>query len=52
MFDDEINADTLRVLLDELRADLERRRGVELVALASGWRFQSSAGHAAATWTA
>ena len=42
MFDDEINADTLRVLLDELRTDWSGR-GVELVALASGWRFQSSA---------
>jgi len=42
MFDDEINGDTLRVLLDELRADWTGR-GVELVALASGWRFQSSA---------
>ena len=42
MFDDEINADTLRVLLDELRTDW-MGRGVELVALASGWRFQSSA---------
>lgn len=42
MFDDEINADTLRVLLDELRTDWIGR-GVELVALASGWRFQSSA---------
>lgn len=42
MFDDEINADTLRVLLDELRTDWTGR-GVELVALASGWRFQSSA---------
>ena len=42
MFDDEVNADTLRVLLDELRADWSGR-GVELVALASGWRFQSSA---------
>jgi segregation and condensation protein B len=42
MFNDEINADTLRVLLDELRTDW-MGRGVELVALASGWRFQSSA---------
>jgi len=42
MFNDEINADTLRVLLDELRTDWTGR-GVELVALASGWRFQSSA---------
>lgn len=42
MFDDELNADTLRVLLDELRGDWAGR-GVELTALASGWRFQSAA---------
>ena len=42
MFNDEINADTLRVLLDELRADWSGR-GIELAALASGWRFQSAA---------
>ena len=42
MFNDEINADTLRVLLDELRSDWNGR-GVELTALASGWRFQSAA---------
>lgn len=42
MFNDEINADTLRVLLDELRADWTGR-GIELAALASGWRFQSAA---------
>jgi len=42
MFDDEINADTLRVLLDELRSDWAGR-GIELMALASGWRFQSAA---------
>lgn len=40
LFDDEIGADTLRTLLDDLRHDW-RERGVELVALASGWRFQS-----------
>ena len=40
LFDDEIGADTLRALLDDLRHDW-RERGVELVALASGWRFQS-----------
>jgi segregation and condensation protein B len=40
LFADELNADTLRVLLDELRGDWSGR-GVELVALASGWRFQS-----------
>jgi segregation and condensation protein B len=38
----EIGTDTLRVLLDELRADWQGR-GVELVPLASGWRFQSTA---------
>jgi segregation and condensation protein B len=42
LFADELNADTLRALLDELRADWGGR-GVELVALASGWRFQSTA---------
>jgi len=41
LFADEINADTLRVLLDELRHDWSTR-GIELVALASGWRFQSA----------
>lgn len=41
LFQDEIGADTIRVLLDELRADWSGR-GVELVALASGWRFQSA----------
>ena len=37
---DEVNADSVRMLLDELTRDWEDR-GVELVALASGWRFQS-----------
>jgi segregation and condensation protein B len=40
LFDDQIGADTLRALLDELTRDWENR-GVELVALSSGWRFQS-----------
>ncbi|MBK1616552.1 SMC-Scp complex subunit ScpB [Rubrivivax gelatinosus] len=40
LFDDQLGHDTLRTLLDELGADW-RGRGVELVALASGWRFQS-----------
>ena len=40
LFDDEVGADTLRRLLDEI-ADDWHDRGVELVALASGWRFQS-----------
>ncbi len=40
LFDDEVGTDTLRMLLDELTRDWESR-GVELVALATGWRFQS-----------
>lgn len=40
LFDDEVGPDTLRQLLDELSQDWQGR-GVELVALASGWRFQS-----------
>jgi segregation and condensation protein B len=40
LFADEIGADTLRSLLDELTRDWEGR-GVELVALATGWRLQS-----------
>jgi segregation and condensation protein B len=41
LFNDELNADTVRVLLDELRTDWSGR-GVELVAIATGWRFQSA----------
>jgi segregation and condensation protein B len=41
LFNDELNADTIRVLLDELRVDWNGR-GVELAALATGWRFQSA----------
>jgi segregation and condensation protein B len=40
LFADELGADTVRALLDELMRDWQGR-GVELVALASGWRFQS-----------
>lgn len=40
LFDGEVGADTLRRVLDELVTDWQDR-GVELVALASGWRFQS-----------
>jgi len=42
MFDDQIDADTLRMLLEELR-EAWTGRGVELVATASGWRFQTKA---------
>jgi len=41
LFNDELNADTVRVLLDELRTDWNGR-GVELAAIATGWRFQSA----------
>ena len=40
LFEDEIGPDTLRRLLDELRADWSVR-AVELVNTASGWRFQT-----------
>ncbi|MDR7331469.1 SMC-Scp complex subunit ScpB [Roseateles asaccharophilus] len=40
LFADELGADSLRSLLDELTRDWDGK-GVELVALASGWRFQS-----------
>ena len=40
LFEEDIGADTLRRLLDELRQGWEGR-GVELVNLASGWRFQT-----------
>ena len=42
MFDDEVDADTLRKLLEELR-EAWVGRGVELVVTASGWRFQTKA---------
>ena len=42
MFDDEIDADTVRLLLEELR-EAWTGRGVELVVTASGWRFQTKA---------
>jgi len=40
LFADELGPDTLRALIDELVRDWAGR-GVELVALAQGWRFQS-----------
>ena len=40
LFDDQIGTDTLRSMLDELVRDWNGR-GVELVSIASGWRFQS-----------
>src|SRR5690606_38916616 len=41
LFDDELGADTIRTLLDELREQWNGR-GVELSPLATGWRFQST----------
>ncbi|HKY01989.1 MAG TPA: SMC-Scp complex subunit ScpB [Burkholderiales bacterium] len=43
LFDEEIGADTIRRLLDELREQWADR-GVELVNLATGWRFQTRPG--------
>jgi segregation and condensation protein B len=40
LFDGEVGADTLRRLLEELREEWSGR-GVELVSVASGWRFQT-----------
>ena len=40
LFQDEVGADTLKDMLDDL-ASLWTGRGVELVQVASGWRFQS-----------
>ena len=40
LFDDEIGADTIRNLLAELREEWSGR-AVELVSVASGWRFQT-----------
>lgn len=40
LFADEVGPDTLKGLLDELIQDWQGR-GIELVALAHGWRFQS-----------
>lgn len=40
LFADGVSADAVRTLLEDLRSDWSGR-GVELVGLASGWRFQS-----------
>jgi len=40
LFDEEFDDDTWRTLLDDLRRDWASR-GVELVQLATGWRFQT-----------
>ena len=44
LFDEDPGPDMVRRLLDELRAEwFDAARGVELVQLASGWRFQTRA---------
>ena len=40
LFNDELGADSIKSLLEDLRNDWTQR-GVELVCVASGWRFQS-----------
>jgi len=40
LFDEAVGADTIKRLLEELQADWAQR-GVQLVQVASGWRFQS-----------
>ena len=40
LFDDMLGADTIKTLLLELQQDWEQR-GLELVSVSSGWRFQS-----------
>jgi segregation and condensation protein B len=40
VFDAEVHADFLRIALEELRGDWQGR-GVELVSVAEGWRFQT-----------
>ncbi|MBT2302836.1 SMC-Scp complex subunit ScpB [Variovorax paradoxus] len=40
LFDDELGADTIKSLLLELQEDWSQR-GLELVSVATGWRFQS-----------
>jgi segregation and condensation protein B len=42
LFDQELNVETLRKLLDELKEEWSGR-AIELVNLASGWRFQTRA---------
>jgi segregation and condensation protein B len=42
LFEGEIGADLVRRMLEDLRQDWQQR-GIELVCVASGWRFQSRA---------
>jgi segregation and condensation protein B len=40
LFDDSLGSDSIKILLDELQYDWSSR-GVEIVCVATGWRFQS-----------
>ncbi len=40
LFDDQLSADSVRTLLEQIQMDWAQR-GVELVCVANGWRFQS-----------
>lgn len=40
LFDDSLGSDSIKILLDELQYDWSAR-GVEIVCVATGWRFQS-----------
>ncbi len=40
LFDEKLDSDTLRKVLDDLKSDWDGR-GVELVSVASGWRFRA-----------
>ncbi|MBN9411554.1 MAG: SMC-Scp complex subunit ScpB [Burkholderiales bacterium] len=40
LFDDELGADSIRALLEDIQLEWAQR-GVELVSVATGWRFQS-----------
>jgi segregation and condensation protein B len=42
LFDEEVSADSIRIVLKELQADWQNR-GIELAHVASGWRFQARA---------
>jgi segregation and condensation protein B len=42
LFDEDVSADAIRIVIDELQSDW-RNRGIELTHVASGWRFQARA---------
>lgn len=45
LFDEQVGADTVRALLEEMRAEW-KDRPVELIALSTGWRFHTRAQYA------